>query len=78
METTAPSKKKFPWKLTLIILAIVVVVVVTVVLVRKNKKAEMIKGLKMNGTTLTDDLLNSMSYSDIKKLYEATTGTTNP
>lgn len=73
METSAPAKKKFPWKVTLIIVAVLISVAVIVGMVRRNKKAEMIKAIKASGTSLTDDLLNAMSYSDIKKLYEATT-----
>lgn len=78
MENTAPEKKKFPWKITLIILLVIGVTITTVVLVRKHKRKAMIEGLKMNGTSITDDVLNNMSYADIKELYTATTGTTNP
>lgn len=78
MEPTATPAKKFPWKFVLIALLVIAVAISTVVIVRNQKRKAMIKGLQMNGSTLTDDVLNSMSYSDIKKLYQATTGVQNP
>lgn len=71
---TVQTKKKFPWKFVIITLLILATVITTVVMVRRNKRKNMVEALKVAGTSLTDDVLNSMSYADIKKLYESTPG----
>lgn len=79
MESTAtPAKKKSTLKVILITFLLIGVTVTAVIIVRKRKKKSMIEGILMNGSSLSKEVLETMSYSDIKKLYSASTGVINP
>lgn len=71
-------------KIILIVVLILAIVITAVVIIRKRKRKSMIEKIKASGTSITDDVLNSMSYADLKKLAEATgvvgdnTSSTNP
>lgn len=72
MDNNTPAKKKFPWKVVMIILLLLGVTITSVILVRKKKKKDMIAKIIASGTSLTDEVLKSMSYSDLKLLADAT------
>ncbi len=71
MDASAPAKK-FPWKIVIIAVLIVGVVITSVFFARKAKKNSMIEKIITSGTSITEDILRSMSYADIKKLYDST------
>lgn len=60
------------WKIVLIVIIVIAVTVGIVVYTRKRRKAKMIEKIIASGSSITEDVLRTMSYKDVKTLYEAT------